>query len=65
MLVVPEAMPVTTPPVLIVAIEVAELLHVPVPTLPASARVVVDPGHTVYVPLMVPAAGDGLTVTTE
>jgi hypothetical protein len=45
-----------------VAIAVLLLLHVP--PLAASVRVVVAPTHTDNVPLMLPALGNGLTVTT-
>jgi len=65
MLVVPDAAPYTTPPVLIVAIPVLLLLQLPVPMLPASVNVIVEAGHTVYVPLIAPAFGAGFTVTTE
>ena len=63
MLVVPAVSPVTTPPVLTVATPVAELLQTP-PFAP-SANVTVNAGQTVYVPLMEPADGDELIVTTE
>jgi hypothetical protein len=49
------------PPALTVAIELFELLHVP-PPMPLS--VVVAPAHTIGVPVMVPAFGRELTVTT-
>jgi len=54
----PADTPVTTPPAVIVALAGVALLQVP----PAVAllRVVVDPTHTLVVPVM--AAGSGLTV---
>ena len=61
--VVPEATPVTTPEALTVAADVLLLLHTPPPV--ASLIVVVAPGHTVVVPVMDPADGNGLTVTIE
>jgi hypothetical protein len=55
-------MPVTTPVVLTVAIAVFVLLHTP--PVVASASVVVAPGQTVVVPVMVPAVASGLTVNS-
>ena len=57
----PEATPVTTPVLLMDAIEVLELLHVPPETL--SNNDVVEPAQTVVVPEILPAVGKGLTVT--
>ena len=62
MVVVPGAIPVTTPVALIVATPVLTLLHIP-PGVP-SLRLVVAVGHTVKVPVIVPALGVALTVTT-
>ena len=55
----PAVTPVTTPPAVIVAMAGDALLHVP----PAVAllSVVVDPTHTLVVPVI--TAGSGLTVT--
>ncbi len=58
----PAATPVTTPDVFTVAIPVAALLHVP-PLVPLLS-VVVPLMQTVAVPVMVPADGAPLTVTT-
>jgi hypothetical protein len=55
---VPTATPVTTPAVLIVAIEVLPLIHVP-PDV-ASVKVLVPPTVVVVMPPI--AAGAGLTV---
>jgi hypothetical protein len=57
---VPFATPVTTPDVLIVATDVVTLLHTPPVT--RSVSVVVEPGHVVVVPEIVPASGSGSTV---
>jgi len=65
MFVVPDVSPCTIPPALTVATLVLLLLQLPVPTPLASVNVVVEAGHTVYVPLIVPAFGAGFTVTTE
>ena len=62
MIVVPADIPLTTPDILTLAIPVLLLLHTP--PLAASLNVVVDPAHTVAVPLMIPATGGRLTVTT-
>ena len=62
MVVVPAAMPVTIPDVPIVAVAVVTELHTPPPA--ALLKVVVLVGHTVNMPVIVPALGDGLTVTT-
>ena len=56
---VPDVTPVTTPPALIVATAGVALLQVP-PAV-TSANAVVEPAHTVTVPVI--AAGKGLTVT--
>jgi len=56
---VPPDTPVITPPAVIVATAGVALLHVPPPV--ASLKVVVEPAHTVAVPVM--AAGNGFTVT--
>ncbi len=58
---VPAATPVTTPDEFIVAMLVALLYHEP--PVPVELRVVVLPVHTVAVPEIVPANGNGLTVT--
>ncbi len=58
-------MPLTAPAVLTLAILKLLLLQVPAPTLPVTLNVVTEPGHTEYVPLIVPASGEGATVTTE
>ena len=58
---VPADTPPTVPP-LTVATPVLVLLHMP-PVAP-SLNAVVEPAHTVAVPVMVPATGNGLTVTT-
>ena len=63
MVVVPEATPVTTPDAFTVAFAVFELLHTPPPA--ASVRAVVEPAQTEVVPVIDPAAGNGLTVTIE
>lgn len=57
---VPSVSPVTTPVVLTLALAALLLLQVP-PAAP-SVKVVVDPIHTVWVPVMLPALGSGLTV---
>ena len=61
MVAVPAVIPVTTPPVLTVAMPVLLLLHTP--PLVASASVVVPPVHTVVDPVIVPADGVPDTVT--
>jgi len=64
MVVLPAATPVTTP---VVASTVATpgvvLLQVP-PLLPLELKLMVEPAHTAEAPLMVPASGSELTVTT-
>ena len=59
MVTVPAATPVTMPDVPIVATPVLLLAHVP--PLVIEDRVVVDPAHTVVVPVI--AAGSAFTVT--
>ena len=59
---VPPATPLTIPDELTVALAVLLLLHVP-PAV-ASLNVVVAPLHTDAVPVIVPAVGAALTVTT-
>ena len=58
----PRAMPVTIPPVVTVAIIALLLLHTPPVTV--FARVVVKPVPTDDAPVMLPAVGNALTVTT-
>ena len=62
MVAVPADMPVTTPVLPIVATPELLLLHTP-PAL-ALLNVIVDASQTVVVPVIVPAFGNGLTVTT-
>ena len=62
MVVVPAVRPFTTPVALTVATPVDTEVHAPPPA--ASVRLVADPAHTVSVPVMLPAFGDALTVTT-
>ena len=57
----PAETPVTIPPLLMVATPVDTELQVPPVT--ASFNVVAEPAQTVVVPVMVPATGNGLTVT--
>ena len=64
MVAVPAPTPVTTPVEATVATPVALELHTPPAIIMASLRVVVDPVHTVATPVMVPAFGNGLIVTT-
>jgi hypothetical protein len=59
MVAVPAVNPVTTPPLLTVATAGFEVVHVPVPP---SARVVVNPAHTLGVPVMMPGKGRTVTV---
>ena len=62
MVVVPVATPITTPPVLTVAVPVALLDHVP-PNTESLSEVVAET-QTVVVPVMAAGtAGNGLTVT--
>ena len=60
---VPAATPVTVPTTLIVAIPGDTELHTP-PTAVGSLKSIVAVGHTTSEPKILPAAGDGLTVTT-
>ena len=62
MVAVPAVTPVTVPVLPTVATAVAVLLHAP--PVAASVKPVVEPAHTVAVPVMLPADGNGLTVTT-
>ena len=62
MVAVPGAAPHTLPEPVTVATDVLTLLHTP-PVAP-SVNKADDPAHTVAVPLMLPAKGNGLTVTT-
>ena len=62
MVAVPPLTPVSTPLADTVAMPVAPLLHAPDGA--ASVSAVVTVGHTVNVPVIVPALGDGFTVTT-
>jgi hypothetical protein len=61
MVAVPAVMPVTVPVLPTVATPVAVLLHVP--PVAASLKPVAEPTHTDAVPVMLPADGNGLTVT--
>lgn len=60
MVVVPAVTPFTTPPLVIVAMEVEEELHIP--PLTVLLNVVLAPAQTLDEPLMVPALGDAFTV---
>lgn len=60
MIVVPADTPLTTPPLVIVAIEVDTALHVPPLTVLLS--VAVAPVHTLDEPLIVPALAVAVTV---
>ena len=57
----PADTPVTMPALFTVAMVVLALLHTP--PLPVVLRVPVAPTHTVEGPPMVPASGNGFTVT--
>ena len=60
---VPEVRPFTAPEAAFtVATTVLVLLHTPL--VAASVSVIDEPAHTAAVPLMVPADGEGFTVTT-
>ena len=61
MVAVPEATPPIVPP-LTVATPVLVLLHTP--PVATSLNTIVEPAHTVAVPVIVPATGRRLTVTT-
>ena len=56
-------MPFTLPDASTVATPVAVLLHAPPEVV--SLKPVAEPAHTVAEPVMVPADGNGLTVTTS
>jgi hypothetical protein len=60
--VVPAAIPVTTPEAEILATAGALLVHIP--PIAGSVIVIVVLVQTVLAPVMVPAFGKGLTVTT-
>jgi hypothetical protein len=60
MVALPADTPVTTPPLVTVA--TAVLLLVQLPPVVASARVVVEPVHTVDAPVMVATPGVAFTV---
>ena len=62
MVAVPAATPVTVPVLPTVATVVAVLLQAP--PVVASLNPVVAPAQTIAVPVIVPADGSGLTVTT-
>ena len=62
MFAVPWAIPVTTPVASTVAVAEASPLHTP-PIVP-STSVVIDPAQAFAIPVMVPALGSGLIVTT-
>lgn len=57
----PKDIPVTTPVLLTVAMDVAPLLHTPPEVVLLSG--VVPPAHTIAVPVIAPATGNGLIVT--
>ena len=61
MVAIPDDTPLTMPVLPTVATDVAVLLQAP-PDAP-SVNVVVDPAHTFKIPVIVPATGNGLTVT--
>ena len=61
MVAVPDVMPLTTPKGSTVAMLVAAELHTPPAT--ASVSDVVEPAHTAIIPVMLPVAGSGPTVT--
>ena len=63
MVVFPEAMPLTNPVVLTEPTDGVTLLHTP-PAAP-SVSVVLTPAQTTGVPVIVPAFGNALTVTTR
>lgn len=62
MVVVPVALPLTTPAAVTLAID--GLLLLQVPPVPVVVNVLVVPTHIIGVPLIVPADGDRLTVIT-
>jgi hypothetical protein len=59
MLSVPAAKPLTTPPITIAA----PPLLLQTPPVAASLKVILSPTHTLPVPVIVPASGNGFTVT--
>ena len=63
MVAVPPATPCTMPVLPTVAVPVDPELHVPPEVPVASLSVVFDPAQTVRVPVIVPATGNGFTVT--
>ena len=60
---IPADTPLTMPVEPTVATNVLPLLHTP--PLVASLNVVVEPAHTLMVPVIADTVGNGLTVTTE
>ena len=60
---VPDATPVTVPAGSIVTAAVLLLCHVPMPLAVTSDNGAVEPIHTDDDPVIVPATGNGLTVT--
>ena len=60
---VPFATPVTSPEAFTVATPVDTELHMPAPPV-RSVSAVVCVGHIVKAPVMLPATGNGFTVTT-
>ena len=62
MVAVPADTPFTLPDPSTVATPVAVLLHAPPEAV--SLKPVAEPAHTVAVPVIVPADGNGFTVTT-
>jgi alpha-D-ribose 1-methylphosphonate 5-triphosphate synthase subunit PhnH len=62
MVAVPAVMPVTLPVEPTVATLVEPELHIPPPE--PSVTLIIDPAHTLKGPVIVPASGNGLTVTT-
>ena len=62
MVAVPAAIPLTTPKGFTVAILVAVELHTPL--IVTSESDIVEPAQTALAPVMAPATGSGLTVTT-
>ena len=62
MVAVPCATPLTSPDEFTAAITVEDEFHTPPVT--ASASAVAEPTHTVPVPVILPATGSELTVTT-
>ena len=62
MVVLPADTPVTLPEPSTAPTDKVTLLHTP--PVAASVKAVFEPAHTIGVPVMVPAFGIGLTVTT-